>query len=169
MILVKGFTLLLIFCTSLLIGFFLSKKYSDRVEILKEFKNAINILETKMKFTYEPLSEIFSEIVNLSTDNVANVFLIANEKMDNLSVGFAWQEAVKNANLELTNEDIQILIGMGKMLGKTDLEGQVSEIELTLSFLDNQIEKAEQEKAKNSKLYKTLGATLGAAIIIILI
>lgn len=32
-----------------------------------------------------------------------------------------------------------------------------------------QIEKAEKEKAKNEKLYKTLGTVIGLAIVIILI
>ena len=168
MIIIKWVFLGLIFGTSLIIGFLISKKYSNRVEILKEFKNAINILETKMKFTYEPLREIFDEISNLSSDSISNIFLNANKKMENLPASDAWQEAVSSSNLDLKDEDINVLSRMGKMLGKTDLEGQVSEIELTLSFLDNQIKNAEEEKTKNSKLYKTLGVTLGLAIIIIL-
>lgn len=46
--------------------------------------------------------------------------------------------------------------------------GQVSEIDLTLSFLNNQIDKAEKERAKNEKLYRTLGAITGLGIVIIL-
>ena len=55
------------------------------------------------------------------------------------------------------------------MLGKTDLEGQVTQINLTCEFLDKQIEKAEEERKKNEKLYKTLGTVIGMAIVIILI
>ena len=55
------------------------------------------------------------------------------------------------------------------MLGKTDIDGQVSEIRLTNKFLDVQIKDAENEKLKNEKLYKTLGATVGLALVIILI
>ena len=57
---------------------------------------------------------------------------------------------------------------MSKLLGKTNLEGQVSEIKLTQSFLKKQIEYAEQERQKNEKLYKTLGMTIGLAIVILL-
>jgi stage III sporulation protein AB len=42
-------------------------------------------------------------------------------------------------------------------------------LELTKSFLNIQISKAEEEKNKNSKLYKTLGITIGLAIVIVLI
>ena len=57
---------------------------------------------------------------------------------------------------------------MSTLLGKTNLEGQVREIELTQSFLKKQIEDAEQERQKNEKLYKTLGMTIGLAIVILL-
>ena len=49
------------------------------------------------------------------------------------------------------------------------LSGQVNEIKLIDTFLDVQIEKAEQDKRKNEKMYKTLGVTVGLAIVIVLI
>ena len=48
-------------------------------------------------------------------------------------------------------------------------EGQVSEIEVTEQFLDMQISKAEEDKKKNQKMYKTLGIVAGLVIVIILI
>ena len=68
-----------------------------------------------------------------------------------------------------SREDIEIINGLAKMLGKTDIDGQVSEIRLTEKFIDTQIKEAESEKLKNEKLYKTLGATVGLAIVIVLI
>ena len=58
---------------------------------------------------------------------------------------------------------------LGKMLGKTDKSGQISEIELVSNFLDKQINDAEEMKTKNEKLYKTLGVLGGLTIAIILI
>ena len=55
------------------------------------------------------------------------------------------------------------------MLGKTDKEGQISRLELTKTFIEMQIENAKVEEQKNAKLYKTLGAVIGLAIVIILI
>ena len=55
------------------------------------------------------------------------------------------------------------------MLDKTDIDRQVSESRITCKFLDVQINDAENEKLKNEKLYKTLGATVGLALVIILI
>ena len=49
------------------------------------------------------------------------------------------------------------------------MQGQLNEINLNISFLDKQINIAEEECRKNEKMYRTLGTILGLAIIIILI
>ena len=49
------------------------------------------------------------------------------------------------------------------------MKGQISEIELTKSFISVQISKEENEKNKNEKIYRTLGAVIGMVIVIILI
>ena len=63
------------------------------------------------------------------------------------SAGEAWENALDNAKTKLTKEDIEILKGLAKMLGKTDLDGQVSEIRLTEKFIDTKIKEAEFEKS----------------------
>lgn len=57
---------------------------------------------------------------------------------------------------------------MQNYYGITDSEGQLSQIEVTESFLDEQIRQAQEEKNKNEKLYKKLGMSIGMAIVIIL-
>ena len=169
MFVLKTIILLIIFCTSSLIGIAISKKYSNRVKNLKEIKSALNIFETKIKYTYESIPEIFKEISQGTYKSVSEVFLNASNKMKELSAGQAWSEAIDDSNIEITKEDKSILKGMSKLLGKTNVEGQISEINLTGKFLDKQIEIAQQEKDKNEKLYKTLGMTIGLAIVILLI
>ena len=53
-----------IFITCSVIGVLKSQKYVYRVTELKEFKNALNMFKTKIKFTYEPIPEIFAQIAN---------------------------------------------------------------------------------------------------------
>ncbi len=147
----------------------MSKKYSNRVRDLKEIRKALNFFEEKIKFTYEPIPDVFEEISKKMEENIGEIFSKASKKMENTSAGEAWEEAVNNSNTSFTKEDIEILKGLAKMLGRTDIDGQVSEIRLTNKFIDVQIKDAENEKAKNEKLYKTLGATVGLAIVIVLI
>ena len=89
--------------------------------------------------------------------------------MQNMSAGEAWENAVQKSDTNLTKEDIQVLLMLSKMLGQTDVEGQISQIEVTETFLEKQIAEAVEEKNKNEKLYRKLGTTIGLAIVIILI
>lgn len=169
MLMIKYVILTVILGISIWIGILVSKKYKDRVIELKEFRNSLNILENKIKFTYEPLQEIFKQISDNLENNISLIFENTNKNLKRMNMCDAWNKAIDESKLNLNKEDISIIKNMGKLLGKTDVEGQVSEIKLTSDFIDLQIEKAEKEREKNEKLYKTLGTVVGLAIVIILI
>lgn len=157
-----------IFLSSSAIGMLISKKYEDRVNELKEFKNALNMFKAKIKFTYEPIPEIFEQISNSMNSKPGKIFKLASNNMKLLAAGDAWNMAIDTNILSITEEDKNILKNLSKLLGQTDLEGQVNQIDLTSNFLNEQIAKAEKEKLKNEKMYRTLGMIIGLAIVIIL-
>lgn len=167
MITLKIIFLILIFGSSSMIGIIIAKQYSKRLEELEDMKNALNLIETKIRFSKEPLSLIFKDISNVSKNK--EIFEKTNENMNDMLVGKAWKEAVEKANTNFKKEDIKILLMLGNMLGKTDSEGQINNIEEIKELLNIQIENANLEKQKNEKLYKTLGMTIGLVIIIMLI
>lgn len=169
MILIKYTSIFFVFIVTFLIGYLISKKYSNRVMELKEIQMLLDILENKIKFTYEPLKEIFLQMNNLVKGNIGNLVHEIENKLENDNAEIAWKKSIKNSKNNLEQEDIQILENLFKMLGKTDKEGQVSQIELAQTFITTQIKKAEKNEEKNAKLYKTLGATVGLALVIILI
>lgn len=168
MLVVKILIFSMIIGASSYIGLMLAKKYSNRELELKEMKNALNMFENKIKFTYEDIPTVFSDISEKIQGNIGKIFKTASNKMQNMSAGNAWEYALENTYTSLTKEDINIIKALGRMLGKTDLNGQISEIKLVNDFIDTQIEEAKQEKDKNSKMYKTLGVVVGITIVIIL-
>ena len=169
MIIIKYIVLMLVLGVSFAIGNLIAKKYVNRVKELKEMKNALNMFETKIKFTYSSVPEIFEDISKQMEGVVGEIFRVAAENMKTKSAGEAWNESIDSNNMNLINEDKIILKNLGKLLGKTDVEGQISEIKLVSEFLDTQIELAENEQKKNEKMYKTLGGIVGLTIVIILI
>lgn len=168
MLAIKYFMLFLVLVACTLIGRFLSKKYVYRLNELEEMKNALNIFKTKIKFTYEPIPEIFQEMSENINKNISNIFIKAKNKMQNKSASIAWEEALDESNTNLTKEDRYVLKSLSKLLGQTDVEGQTSQIDITQKFLETQIKQAEEEKKKNEKLYSKLGTTIGLVIVIIL-
>ena len=166
---IKYIMLFLIFISANLIGKIIAKKYTDRLQELEEMKNALNIFKSKIKFTYQPIPEIFEEISNNSNRNISNIFKSSRENMENLSAEEAWIKAIEESKNNLTKEDKNTLKMLSKLLGQTDVNGQISQIEITENFLETQIKQAQEEKQKNEKLYIRLGTTIGLAIVIILI
>lgn len=169
MLVFRLFILAMIIVTSSIIGILFSKKYANRENEIKEMKNALNMFATKIKFTYEPIPNVFMEIANKIKGNIGNIFDRAASRMKEISAGEAWVQALTESKNNLSKEDIAVIQNLSRMLGQTDLEGQLSEIEIVNEFLTNQLENATEERKKNEKMYRTLGLVAGLTIAIILI
>jgi stage III sporulation protein AB len=154
-----------------ILGNIKARTFSKRVVELKNIKSALNIFKSKIEFTFEPISEIFNEISNsvyLGEENIFNlVNLILNSNQEKY-INLAWNKAIDTFKNNLNSEDKEILKMLSSNLGKSDKSGQISSIEVIDRFLDTQINQAETEKAKNTKLYKTLGTVVGCTIGILL-
>lgn len=171
--LVKIIILILIMILTTRIGIEKASTYKVRLEELNRFKESLNYLKTKIEFTYEPLNEIFKEISNLVYEDKDNIYkeLVNDNTTNNYNKDFflSWQNASDIILNKIKQEDLVIIKNFGKLLGKTDKLGQISEIEVTSNLIDKQIKKAEEEKNKNEKLYKSMGIVSGLGICIILI
>lgn len=164
----KMMMLFLVFGICTMLGILKAKSYDARVEELKKVKNALEMLKSKIEFTYAPIKDIFAEVTKVVYSNEENIFQNTASLMDQKGVSQSWNLAVEK-EIKLSKEDRETLKMFGKLLGKTDKAGQINEINVTSQLIDTQIEKAEQEKTKNYKLFKTLGSVVGIGICIILI
>ena len=108
--------LFLIFIFSFFIGKYMSKQYIDRLAELEEIKKALNIFKSKIKFTYEPIPEIFEEISNNINCNISKIFVNAIKKMDTDTASIAWQKAIDEYQGNLNQEDRQAIKTLSKLL-----------------------------------------------------
>ena len=106
---IKYIILFLILFLSSSLGKILSKKYVHRLKELEEMKNSLNIFKNKIKFTYEPIPDIFEEISKTKVKNVGTIFKNAKERMENEIASDAWEEAVEESNNNLKEDDKNIL------------------------------------------------------------
>ncbi len=112
----KFFLLILVFSGSSYVGLLMSKRYTKRTEELKQFKTALNMLETKIKFTYEPLPEIFKQIAKNLQENIGEIFESANKNIENVNIKEAWIKAIDMASLNINQEDRNIIKELGNLL-----------------------------------------------------
>lgn len=165
--LIKCFNLIGIFCLCSYIGVIKAQKYEIRVIELNRFKNALYVFKSKIEFTYEPIKNIFEEISKIIYKEEKNIFKEAIKCEEKINEN--WELAAEELNDKLDKEDIYAIKTLGKLLGKTDVKGQVSEILLVESLIEKQISKAEFEKQKNSKLCKNMGIIIGLGICIMFV
>jgi stage III sporulation protein AB len=168
MSIIKNILLFCIFIISVRLGQIFSRKYVSRLEELRDIKSMLNMMVSKIKFTYEPLSQIFEELSNNLNSNISKILINAKNNMKNDTAENSWNKAVEETNTNLNNEDKKVLKMLSKLLGQTDIDGQLSQIKITQNFIDKQIESALEERRKNEKLYRNLGITIGLTIVIIL-
>lgn len=169
--LMRYIILVSIIACSTSIGFLLSKRYTDRLNELTDLSVLINILQNKIKFTQLPLTEVFEQIGNISLKtNIKKIFLECGLTLKNMNLESSWKEAIKQerAFLSITNEDVEILNTLGSTLGKSDIDGQMNEINEFRERLNIQIKQADEDKKKNSKMFKSLGTIVGLVIVIVL-
>ncbi|MDQ2085300.1 stage III sporulation protein SpoIIIAB [Herbivorax sp. ANBcel31] len=170
---VKILGCLIVFISSSLLGHIYSRKCSKRPNELRTLQAMLQMFENEISFLSNKLSDAFYKIYNGNESTVSNFFKSTVKnlcKEPGISASKAWKSAVESniKNTSLDKEDEQIIISFGKMLGTSDLEGQIKNIRMTLNQLKLQEEKAEEFRKKNEAMYRNLGILGGLAIIIIL-
>lgn len=165
---------IMVIAASAFLGFYLSLDCGKRPGQLRVLQGLLQMLENEMCFLSSLLTDSFEKISQSSDSVVAKIFCDTVKVLnagDGLNASEAWKTAVRNniKKTSLKKEDEEILVSFGKMLGASDLEGQVKNIRLTLNQLKMQEQKAEESKKKNESMYRSLGILGGLALVIILI
>ncbi len=170
--LIKFIGALALICATSFIGFSLAADCSKRPKALRELQSLLQMFENEISYLSNLLGEAFNRIYEGTNCDTAILFKEAakNLSTNGVTADMAWEKAIEEnyAKLSLNKEDKAILLAFGKMLGNSDLEGQLSNIKLISSQLKLQQLKAEEMRQKNEKMYRSLGVLSGLAIAIIL-
>ena len=170
---IKLFLLLVIVALSTFIGFLISKRYSSRVEEIQDLITALEILESRLNYTYDTMPDAFAFVGKHMRSSARKIFEISSKKLQ-IEKSFTASEVFEStvdeekAFLNLNDNDIEILKGLSVSLGQVDLESQVKNIRLIVRTLLGQLDEAKSEKNKNFKLCRNMGIMTGLAIVIIL-
>ena len=174
LLMIKIISLLAILGLSTFIGIIISNQYSMRVKEIEDVIAALDLLDTRVKYTYDTIADSFDFVSQNMNTKAYRIFMIAASHLNenkNLSAGDIFRNVVEDESifLSLHQEDIEILKGLGTSLGQMDLEGQLKNIVLVKQLLQNQLKEAIEEKNKNFKLTRNMGVFVGLIIMIILI
>lgn len=164
---------ILLLAGSTLSGVVLSKSCKLRVSQLASLLLALNMFENEIRFLSTRLAEAFLHIGEMAPGDVSGFFVRAAQFMQNemLPANEAWQRSV-DIHLPATAlkpEDGEVIKEFGRMLGNTDMEGQIKNIRHARACIDVQHAKAQEERKRNESMYRGLGFLLGLTGLILLI
>lgn len=171
---IKGILFLGIFICSTYLGFSIGDNFRKRYESLKTFEKALILMQNQILYVYTPLPEVFEIITNKIDGVWRDIFnniseLLMNNFVDDVYRAFEGSINKYKDKLYLKNEDILLILDFSKSLGESGVYGQEQIFNLTINNIKNHLEEAKDLKDKNCKMYRYLGACLGAVIVIFLI
>lgn len=172
MIKILGCILILFASTG--IGFIYSESFKKRTTQLNELQRCIYQLQNEIIYTHTPLPEAILNIAEKSVYPIKLVFdeissLLFTNAVDTVYEAFHKVFNNKQSVLNLKSEDINVILDLAKNLGESDLEGQKKIFALTLENLKKQIKDSELSMKNNVKMYRYLGFSLGAMLVIVLV
>ena len=141
--------------SGLAFGVMKSRSLYARRDSLKRVLVFLSSLATNIRYSSDEISSAVSAAANSSDAP----YLCVEADRDTPFYD-RWEEA--------NNSDKELLLGFGEKLGKTDLEGQLSHIELYRALFQKQIKEAEDDAQKKSRLYRTLGIFGGVSAAILI-
>ena len=164
----------MILTSASLIGYLYGENLKKRVIHLKELEGAIYHLKNEISYGHVLLQDGFVTVAEKTKSPVNKIFYSVSHSLkkhecDSVYDGFIKAFEENKESLELTMEDIGIFLSLAKTLGEINLKGQEEMFELTIANLEKAIKDAEQSLEKNLKMYRYLGFTIGAMVVIVLI
>jgi stage III sporulation protein AB len=165
---------ILIIGISSLTGFFYAQKFTDRCYILKLWLRIIDIFQTEIYFEARRLPEVFRRAASLLQDRrFSNAFI---KLMQSLEFGTdgdfktAWGLfLVETGEGVLVKEDFLVLYDLGNYLGSTDRLDQLAKLKTCHASLTLNLQSAEHDRNKQTRIYRYLGFAIGAITVLWLI
>ena len=165
--------MLLIMSTGI-VGLVIARNISLRPQQIRHIKSGLQMLETEMLYGLTPLPQALKRVGARIASPINLLFITSSqylEKGEGITAGEAWELALNELEQEsaLLSEDLDILLYFGQSLGGSDKEEQSKNLKMVQEHLKNVEQKAEESKARNTKLWQYVGFSLGAVIALILL
>ena len=150
-------------------GCFFSSALKIRLVNLKKINFLIDEIIIHLRYKASTVYEITDCLARNERFSDFN-FLNRITSDNNIPFQQNWSNAIKaQPPSSLRASDLEILADIGKNLGTSDIEGQLSMLSLQRAELETLIASAEKECEKKSKLYRSFGVLAGAFISVMLI
>lgn len=163
----------IILFSATMIGFQVAKMYASRPQEIRRLGIALQLLETEICYGSTTLSLALEHVAKRTQGVIGAIFRQASEflvKYDGLSTQDCWEMAIDKTWTRTTMKmpEKEVLLHLGKVLGKSDREDQQKHIQLAVMNLRKEEQEARDEQQKYEKMCKSLGVLSGILAVILM-
>lgn len=142
------------------IGLAESRKLSDREKQLEGFLRFLTAAQAEIRYSFLPVGEV------VISHRHSIPLLEACARL--LEEGKPFQQAWKQASQTAGRKDAGFFQAFGRELGTTDMEGQMSHLQLYRELTAARLKEASGDREKKGRLYRQLGIFGGIALALVL-
>lgn len=164
---------LMIITTCGCLGLTVAWGYRARIEQLRHLNTGLKMLETEIRYTATPLPLALIRVGNQLPGVIAHFFhTVAGVLKADATAGVlvAWERGLKDLQSRgaLEAGDLEILRALGSMLGRSEINDQVKNLEITRQLLGQQQLAALELNNRQGRMWQTLGFLLGVTLVLLL-
>ncbi|MFV0498109.1 MAG: stage III sporulation protein AB [Candidatus Fimivivens sp.] len=163
---IMGLALLVLSCT--IGGIYQGARYQQRISAIERARTFILTLRHTLRFTLAPPAQLLTIMKNESVLSGCDYLAEAAREDGNTSFKTMWAQAVQTSVEPLDPPERGLLASVGDILGTSDLDTQIGQLDLLSEQLDTVLAQARVSCEKNQRLSVTLGALLGLSLAVIL-
>lgn len=156
-----------------LTGLAVARNYALRPRHLRDLQAALQMLETEIAYGATPLPEAFVRLSRRIEGPVGKFLARVAAFLADGQGRTAWEaweaglQMLRDSS-SLIEADLDILRQFGFSLGVSDFSDQVRNLRLCREQLYAEEKKAEEERGKNERLWRTLGFLGGIVVVLII-
>ena len=163
----------MVIAASGLTGMAVAGSYARRPGELRALRSAFQMLETEIGYGATPLKEALSQVAARCDRTVAPLFggvagMLSESR--GTTAAEAWLKSMERCYPEtaLKPQDLSILRDLGSSIGISGREDQMKHLRLAMERIGREITAAEEEAARNVKLWSYLGFLGGLMAVLVL-
>jgi len=163
MFIVKLLASMLVLCSGIGFGFYSSFKLSDEESIIEAGISMLEGISSKIRYSAVPCDKIVRGLAKDETLVEKLPFLTVCKAL--IKGGVSYPRAVEESLKDDKHRESFIMLSE---LGAGDVEHSLGVISIMNEKLKTELASAREKKSKYGKMYKTLGALAGAAVVILI-
>jgi len=165
---------IIIFISCTLAGFIYGEGLRKRVIELRLLEDSMQQLQNQIAYSHTPLPLAFESIASKISEPIKKLYfdiahILNSDEVESVYEAFKKSMELNNKNLNFKAQDISLLLDFAKTLGQFDIEGQNNMFNLIFKNINKELTLAEEKMHKNLKMYRGLGVSAGAIIVILLL